>query len=418
MPSFFTNIGLSRGDLSLFLRNDSGLPQDGYDVRWTISKKSGELSSGSRVPAVKANTGEYFAPWGCSRSGGCYVIKWEYRAEPNGAIQSRCQEFFVININCRSCSSSSSSSSSSSTNCGAFFSGQSLGPNGLYIKITDEDGLPSSAFAVYWTIYNQCGIPVTSKSLALPGSSLGDYYAPWTVCGAGEYSILWEWMLESDSALEATRSPFSIFNPPALFFSGGTCCLVRSQPCCTSSPCQSSCGTGTVVFIKTPPNFCDGCPPMCCSSTTQVIVNKCDDEIEIPRVVHLATQILPVAGQFTNQSPYAIPHGIRKIAFYITYSRGAVGGFIALRLKWGNGSEETQATIIDRSAIKLDGEFSAQAMRLSDLMGPMPPDDSPVSFMLEASVPGGSSTVRLLAAEGGVPGLPGTVSITLTASSD
>jgi len=157
---------------------------------------------------------------------------------------------------------------------------------------------------------------------------------------------------------------------------------------------------------------------MCCSSTTQVIVNKCDDEIEIPRVVHLATQVLPTAGQFTNQSSYAVPHGIRKIAFYITYSRGAVGGFIALRLKWGNGSEETQATIIDRSAIRLDGEFSAQAMRLSDLMGPMPPDDSPVSFMLEASVPGGSSTVRLLAAEGGVPGLPGTVSITLTASSD
>jgi hypothetical protein len=82
---------------------------------------------------------------------------------------------------------------------------------------------------------------------------------------------------------------------------------------------------------------------------------------------------------------------------------------------WGNGTEETQETLIDHD-ITISNQFSSQNMFLQELDGPVPPDNNPVNFMLEVGVPGGASTVRLIAAEAGVPGAPGTIGITLTAA--
>lgn len=414
MPSFFVNTSLGRGDLSLFLRNDSGLLQDGYDVRWSVYKKDGRPSSGLLIPAARAGAGEYYAPWGCSHSGGCYAISWQYRSSPDGPVHVVTQDFFVLDVS--DFCPCPVPGSGAPVDCGAFFAGQVLGPGDLRIRIVDDDGLPASPYAVWWTVVDACGRPATPRSPGSPGQSLGEFYASWTVCGSGEYSIRWEWMLDQDSPLEAACFPFSVLNPPALFFSGGTCCVVRGKGCCESACGASSCAPPSPVPACSP-NFCP-CPvPSCSPIPPPVPVTQCCD-VEVPRVVHLPTQVLPLAGAFTAQAPYSIPARVRKVAFYITYSRGVAGGFPIVRLMWGNGSEETQATVISASAAAVSSVLTAQPMRLSDLMGPVPPDDSPVSFLLETTAPGGSTTVRLLASEGGVPGLPGTIGITLTASSD
>ncbi len=369
--------GVPPGDLTLLLRNDSGLPQDGFDVRWTVFGLDGVAASGLMLPATRVSAGRYVAPWGCARAGGCYSIRWEFSPSPGGVRQSWCQDFFVLDGGCCPCCSPAAVQGPTA-GCGAFRAGQVLGPGDLCLDVIDEDGLPASAFLVFWTIFDSRGCPVTPRTQATPGPLLGEYCVRWTACGRGDMSVKWEWMLDSDSPMESVCDSFSVVVGPFLAASSSV------------------------------PNWC--CPP---SPPPQVVIVQggCHDHVRVSRVLHLPSQVLPAGGQFTNQAPYAIPDDVSKIAFYVTYTRAVPGGFCVIRLKWGNGTEETQATVLMASSTPGD-----QVMRLSDLMGPIPGDDSPIGFMLETSVPGGSSTVRLLAAEGGVVGLPGTASISLTGS--
>lgn len=218
MPSFFANRSLSRGDLTLFLTNVDGLSQDGYDVRWTVYRQDGRLASGSSLPATKASTGEYFAPWGCAKSGGCYYVLWDYSVAPGAPRQCWRQDFFVLEGSGGCCSRSvAPAGSGSSINCGAFFRGQSLGPGDLCIQITDDDGLPTTAFLVFWAILDRCGCSITSRRVAISDSVLGQYCVNWTPGCTGTFSVRWEWMVDESSPMESKRYSFSVVNPPALF---------------------------------------------------------------------------------------------------------------------------------------------------------------------------------------------------------
>lgn len=145
--------------------------------------------------------------------------------------------------------------------------------------------------------------------------------------------------------------------------------------------------------------------------------SSCRSSIEIPRTVHLSQTYLPANGEYTSQAIWPVPHGIRRVTFYISYARGLPGGYASFRLMWGNGVEEVQETLIDsESNFLLTSIDVSQDLFLQDLSGPAPQNSDPVSFTIYATIPGGTTTVRLLAAEKGIPGAPGIVSITLTAS--
>jgi len=397
MPSFFASKGLSRGDLSLFLTNASGLPQDGYDVRWTVFRQDGRAASGLSIPAVKAATGEYFAPWGCAKSGGCYYIRWDYSAGPGQARQSWRQDFFVLEGSGGCCSRSTApASAGGSIDCGAFYRGQPLGQGDLVLRVVDDDGLPVLALLVLWSIVDARGCPVTPRSQASMGDAVGDYYAPWTPGRTGSFSVRWEWMVDESSPMESVCAPFSVVNPPALF---------------------SRCGGDTSLSCaQVPMNNFNCCPP---SPPPGVIIVRegSSGPAVIPRTVVLVSQVLPLSGAFTNQQAYSFSPDIRHMTFYIKYTHGISGGYPILRLMWGNGFEEIASTTINAAFSSLDGRTAAQEMRISDLLGPMPDSDEPEFFMLETSVPGGSNTVRLLIAEGGQIGVPGTAEISLTGSS-
>ncbi len=385
MPSFFVNRSLSRGDLTLFLRNGADRPQDGYDVRWTVYRKDGIAASGLRIPATRAGTGEYYAPWGCARVGGCYYVKWDYSDSPGGVRQTISQDFFVLDGSgcCAPCASPVSAADA--TACGAYYSGQVLGPGDLCFQVLDDDGLPAQAFLVFWTIFDRCGNVLHPRTQAAPGQFLGEYYAPWIVSGIGNVLIKWEWMTDADSPFQAECRDFFAVSPPALF-----------------SMCEGELS-----------NFRSRCPP---SPPPQVIVvGFCDDPV-IPRTVVLGRTVLPPGGAFTHQTPFAVPSGIRRVSFYVSYTRVVSGGFPVVRLMWGNGVEETQSSIINSVFASFNSTFATNQVRLNDLIGPSPESDDPISFMLESTVPGGSSTVRLLIAEGGQIGLPGTAEISLTGS--
>lgn len=400
----FVQPGTPRGKLQLSLHNLDGYPQDAYNVRWTVFKQDGTQVSGSRLPANKVTTGVYQATWNCSDTGGCYKVQWEYQVQSGSLVEQFCEDFFITTPSYYyDYLKAASSGLPLSTTCKAFYCGQTLGESDLVLYLKGPDGFPATAYAVYWTILNECGCPVTTRTEATPGSIAGSYYAPYYVnLAGGDYKIKWEFMESSDSPLQATCMNFSVICTN-LF---NVCSTITRAPSCEP---EVSCQVCCVPIINICPSFVPSVsvvtPQQCCS-------------FEIPRVVHLLTQNLPTGGAYTQQPPYLIPSRIRTIIFYITYTRGAAGGFGLFKLMWGNGTEEIQSTMIDLDYHGINPANSMQDMYVNVLKGPEPIDNNPVSFGIEAKIPGGSTTVRLLAAEGGVLGAPGVVTITLTAASD
>lgn len=402
-------------DLRLVLRNDLGYLQDAHDVRWSVFRLDGRPASGSRQLAVRDDTGQYRAPWSCAQGGGCYKIVWEYADESGSLPQSTEQSFFVLDPSDFQCCPEDCAGAEPVPGCSTFVCGQTLGPGDMALYLKDCDGMPANAFAVFWSVVDQNGCVVVPKQAASSGASVGEYYASWTVgLLTGNYRIVWEWMEEADSPLSAKPMGFSVVCQPALFsVAGGQVCMIQLPSTCGCGGLPSVAASSCQIVATS------SCGTFACSSAVGpvapiVIVNSCCD-YEVGRTVHLASQVLPAGGSYTSQAQFQIPPQVDRIVFYVTYTRGAPGGRVSMRLMLGNGVEESQSTMLDTDFAP-SGPSAAQDLFLNVLRGPVPDDDNPVTFNVEVSVAGGMKTARLLIAESGVPGAPGTAQITLTAS--
>jgi hypothetical protein len=421
MAIFLVGSTLTRGDLQIKLHNDLGYLQDGVNVRWSITTFNGDPVSGSKLPAIKQDTGTYYAPWQSNVKNGNYVIRWEYQDDFCGPVRCAEQNFFIVDPSSYNCTPCRVCDTGFPEKGGfTFLTGSLLGQGDLPLYLKDGAGLPADAFMVFWTVLNAAGKPISPRTIA-DRASVGEYFASWFAnVQSGNYRIKWEWQETADSPQTSSCIDFSVINPALPY------AVMILVPCNVITP---DCALNPIVVPGVLVACCDEvrvCPtpvaPCPCPSPVFPTIpipmpspsNCCD--FEIPRVIHLVSQSLPSGGGYTNQPYYLIPPGIRKICFYINYTRGAIGGFATYRIMWGNGTEETQETLVD-AAFAGDDQNIAQAMYLQDLEGPIPQSNSSVNFMVEVSVPGGVRTVRLLAAEKGKPGAPGTTSITLTASS-
>ncbi len=426
MAIFLTRSNLTRGDLKLFLSNNNGYAQDAASVKWTVYASDGRQVSGSKLDAIRKACGQYYAPFFTDVPNGNYKIVWDVLQDWGSHRVQFTEFFFVVDP-------------SSYSQCGplnreavpvqgefTFLSGQALSVGDLPLYLKNSSGFPQNAFAVFFTILDVGGYPIACKAPAQQ-AGLGVYFAPWfvSVC-SGNYTILWEYMESEHSPMQAIRMGFSVIDPPAPYavvvpimcsssfmndcaYSGTRPLLTRFliTSCDTYGACDRPFNIEPCPTFVPQPSVPVGPPPSpggsCC--------------IEVPRSIHLAPQFLPPSGNFTNQAPYKIPDCINHITFYITYTRGAPGGYALLRILWGNGTEENQQTLLDTD-ITINNANSLQNLFLQDLEGPVPPNDNPVNFMIETRVPGGATTVRVIATEGGVPGGPGFIGITLTAARD
>jgi len=145
------------------------------------------------------------------------------------------------------------------------------------------------------------------------------------------------------------------------------------------------------------------------SSTDPTIVSG----FELARTVHIASAVLPAAGAFTSQAAFAVPAGITEISFWVTYTRGAAGGFANLRVLIGNGTEEGLEIAIDQTIVVVQ-PIGTQNIYEQQLAGPIPATAAAITFVIAVKVPRGATTIRMIAAEGGVVGAPGTLAIALT----
>ena len=422
MAVFLARSDLSRGDLRLFLTNGNGYPQNAFNVRWTVFRADGSFASGKGLPAVKADAGEYYAPWCVDEKNGCYNVLWEYQEAPGCPVVTELIPLFVVNVSSYDGCGELTGDAVPEPGCSKFLTGTLLGRGDLPLFLTDPNGFPSNAFGVFWTIFNAIGNSVTEKNVAVLAAT-GEYYAQWLVtANSGDYTIKWEWMEAVDAPFESKSREFGVVNPPTPYaplapykcFTGGF------NPACDGVILAPSSLTSASVPCAPSP-----CPPVAaavaCSVTVPIIppvaaTNQCCP-FEIPRTVHLPTGPLPLGGAFTDQPAYKIPEKIRNVTFYGSYVRGAPGGFPVFRLLWGNGVEETQETMIDMDFEVLSPAQSNQDIYLQNLTGPVPDTDAPVNFILHVCVPGGATCVRLIAAEKGATASPGTLGLTLTAAS-
>jgi hypothetical protein len=429
MAAFLVRTNLSRGDLRLYLTNENGYSQDAHSVKWTVYAHDESQVSGKSLPAIKETVGSYYAPFFTNVKNGSYRVEWEIQPESGDPIQRILERFFVVDPSSyQCCPNKICDDGVPAPHENTYLTGSLLGPGDLPLYLKNSSGCSSDAFTVFWTIYNAVGCPVVHKTTA-SRVAMGEYYASWyvDVC-SGDYVITWEWMQDAISPLESKSMRFSVISPckpyapiypifcdghcPTYFYpcsSSPVILVSRILTSCDSGPCRPSCCQD---FVSTPSIQCHISVPQ----APIVTQNSCCCP-SIPRVVHLSTRVLPPLGAYTSQQPYNIPCGMRHITFYITYIRGAPSGFAVFRLFWGNGVEETQETLIDASFNLISSAEVSQDMSILDLNGPIPINNNPINFTLEVGVPGGATTVRLIAAEQGVPGVPGTISITLTAAS-
>lgn len=132
---------------------------------------------------------------------------------------------------------------------------------------------------------------------------------------------------------------------------------------------------------------------------------------EIPRTVYIASTPLPGGGAFTGDTAFAVPAGIRWITFWVTYTRGAAGGYPIFRIFHGNGVEEGNDIVIEQTAAVVQ-PIGNQSFYLQELSGPVPATNDPLVYVIPVRVAVGSTFMRLRAAEAGVVGTPGTIAVT------
>lgn len=424
MTALLARSHLSRRDLRLYLSNWNGYAQDAASVRYTIFARDGSQVSGTRLQAIRSCTGEYYAPWIPDVPNGNYRIDWEIQEEFGSTPIKKTDFFFVVDPSAYPCGAVTDLGTPTPGQF-TFLTGQSLGPGDLPLFLRNSSGFLQDAFAVFFTIFGPGGCRVSPRTVA-SHASVGTYYASWHVgVGSGDYVIQWEFQQDQNSPLESVRMGFSVVCPLAPFalvepvICTPSVCCGPIQPACSTSIIYARAAVGCCSEVPRFLNSYAPCTPLPCSSPTLSPTPSPGEccYYEIPRVIHLATGHLPPSGSFTDQPYYTIPTGIRRIAFYVTYTRGAPGGYMSVRLMWGDGVNEIQETLLDCS-VPTNGPITTQNMYLQEMNGPVPQDDNPISFIVETRVPGGAKTVRLIAAEKGVPGAPGIAGITLTAATD
>jgi hypothetical protein len=416
----------TKDKLKLFLSDDQGRPSDALSVRWTVQTHDGRVVSGERIPAVKKNVGDYYATWVSDVPTGSYQVLWEYQATELSKIQCILQPFYVLEpFEHKHSMHKIIRENPPAPNSLVFLPYSYLGPNDLFIIIKDENGYPFNVYAISWRIQGKNHHHHHPKSLAVQ-AGVGTYFAPWiAIARSGDYEIIWEYQADATSPLQKASQEFSILGHGTFFrivpgSVNDTKFIITNhdehrffvpygQGCVPMSGRSSGCGSHHGR------SFINPCSPHNYPVFLPFPIVPCCD-YEISRQVHLPTTVLPLGGIFTSQSPFSIPTRIKKITFYVKYTRGAPNGFATFHLLWGNGVEETQETIRDIELVPEDTSRAGQNLFIQDLMGPAPTDNNPINFILSVLVPGGVTTVRLIAAEGGVPSSPGTIEITLTAS--
>jgi hypothetical protein len=132
---------------------------------------------------------------------------------------------------------------------------------------------------------------------------------------------------------------------------------------------------------------------------------------------YLASAALPAAGAYTAPQAMGVPVGTKRVTFWITYTRGAAGGYPVFKPQFlgnGVGIQMSGNTMLDLSSFAAAAPLGAVNFYVEQLKGPAPSDGNALSYQLTFELPAFTVGCELLAAEEGVVGTPGTIEILYT----
>jgi len=131
-----------------------------------------------------------------------------------------------------------------------------------------------------------------------------------------------------------------------------------------------------------------------------------------PLTAHVASQALPVAGAFTNQALAAIPDGAKRIIFWVAFTRGSATSSARFRVEFSpDDANGYRTSVINDSSFYSSGQEGNVEFYTETVEGPVPDAAAATRYILAFDIPSGSSSFRLLAAEMGDVGNPGTIAI-------
>lgn len=135
----------------------------------------------------------------------------------------------------------------------------------------------------------------------------------------------------------------------------------------------------------------------------------------LPRTEHLISQVLPAAGAFTAQAFQELPKGTRELIYWITYTRspGSTGAPI-FDAQWSDDVDECSELILDEGSFVAADPLGSANVYVGRILGPIPSDDNPLSYVMSYIVPYGATKFRLRSAEIGDVNNPGTIIVAVT----
>lgn len=125
--------------------------------------------------------------------------------------------------------------------------------------------------------------------------------------------------------------------------------------------------------------------------------------------------VLPGGGAFVVGNA-DVPRGTKYVTFWVSYTRGAVGGAPVFRASSRPSPTATwkRMPLVDCSSFAIAEPNASQNFYQEDLNGPVPDTDAPTTYELTFKVPSNNVGVQLEVAERGVLGAPGTIFVEMT----
>lgn len=123
---------------------------------------------------------------------------------------------------------------------------------------------------------------------------------------------------------------------------------------------------------------------------------------------------LPAWPTFTAPAPTAGPAGSKRVTFWVTYTRGAAGGFPVFRVSASYpGGASFRIPLVDQASFLAANPNAVLKFYMEELEGPVPADGLPIKYELTFLLPANGNAF-LAVAERGVPATPGTIEVEYT----
>lgn len=206
---------LGKDDLNIFIHDDMGNYIDPYSITYSIWDKTGAtpqlVGSQANLVPKRESVGYYYAHIRMDQEEnlGEYEIKWVIKQTESAPPEVQKQRFSIIK-------KTNPFEALSNTAGVAYYPGQILGPDQLYINLLNERNNPFDPYSITYAVFDRTTgleILVGSPMNTPVKVSTGKYYANFQIpngAKVGDYVIRWTFYESASSAARSVAQEFAV----------------------------------------------------------------------------------------------------------------------------------------------------------------------------------------------------------------